>query len=161
MVTAGTVEGIFIAAAARQPLVSVREVHAVEGRGLVGDRYHAAVGSFSRWPGEGRAVTLVEAEVIEAVLRERDIDLSGGRTRRNLVTRGVRLADLLGKRFRIGTALFRGTRLAAPCPHLERLTVPGVFDGLKGRGGLRADVLGSGVIRVGDAIEPQPPPGGS
>ena len=155
MVTAGTVEGIFIAAASREPLVSVREVRAVEGRGLEGDRYHAGVGSFSRWPGEGRAVTLVEAEVMEAVLREADIDLSGGRTRRNLVTRGVRLADLLGKRFRIGEALFRGTRLAEPCAHLERLTESGLFEALKGRGGLRADVLESGVIRAGDAVVPE------
>jgi MOSC domain-containing protein YiiM len=152
MVTTATLEGIFIAGAAREPLASVAEVRAVEGRGLEGDRYHAAVGSFSRWPGEGRAVTLVEAEVIEAALRDCDIDLSGGRTRRNLVTRGVRLADLLGRRFRIGGALFRGTRLAQPCAHLERLTEPGVFEALKGRGGLRADVLEGGVMRVGSGI---------
>jgi MOSC domain-containing protein YiiM len=152
MVTTGTVEGIFIAGAARVPLASVAEVRAVEGRGLEGDRYHAAAGSFSRWPGEGRAVTLVEAEVIEAILRDWDIDLSGGRSRRNLVTRGVRLADLLGRKFRIGEALFRGTRLAQPCAHLERLTEPGVFAALKGRGGLRADVLEGGVVHVGDPV---------
>jgi MOSC domain-containing protein YiiM len=155
MVTTAAVEGIFIAGAARETLAPVAEVRAVEGRGLEGDRYHAAVGSFSRWPGEGRAVTLVEAEVIEAILRDWDLDLSGGRSRRNLVTRGVRLADLLGRRFRIGKALFRGTRLAAPCAHLERLTEPGVFEALKGRGGLRADVLESGVIRAGDAVVPE------
>jgi MOSC domain-containing protein YiiM len=152
MVTTGVVEGIFIAGAAREALAAVAEVRAVEGRGLEGDRYHAAVGSFSRWPGEGRAVTLVEAEVIEAVVRDWDIDLSGGRSRRNLVTRGVRLADLLGRKFRIGGALFRGTRLAEPCAHLERLTEPRVFDALKGRGGLRADVLEGGVVRAGDVI---------
>src|SRR5215208_3412452 len=152
MVPAGTVEGIYIAAAARQPLVPVGEARAVEGRGLEGDRYHAGVGSFSRWPGEGRAVTLIEAEVIESILRDWDIDLSAGRSRRNLVTRGVRLADLLGRKFRIGEALFRGTRLAEPCAHLERLTEPNVFKALKGRGGLRADVLEGGVIRVGDPI---------
>ena len=153
MVTASGIEGIYIAAAAGGPPVAVSEVLVVADRGLEGDRYHAGVGSFSRWPGEGRAVTLIEAEVIEAVLRDWDIDLSAGRSRRNLVTRGVRLSELLGRKFRIGQALLRGTRVAEPCGHLVRLTEPSVFDALKGRGGLRADVLEGGVIRVGDAVE--------
>jgi MOSC domain-containing protein YiiM len=152
----GHLESIFLAPAAKAPLIGVPEVHAVADRGLEGDRYFHTSGSFSRWPGEGRAVTLIEAEAIEAVGREAGIDLTAGRSRRNLLTRGVRLADLNGRRFRIGQALFRGTRVCEPCAFLERLTEPGAFAALKGRGGLRADVLEGGIIRAGDAIVADP-----
>ena len=152
----GHLEAIFIAPAAKAPLVAVAEVRAVVRRGLEGDRYFHGKGSFSRWPGDGRPVTLIEAEAIEAILRESGIDLSAGKTRRNLATRDVRLPDLNGRRFRIGEALFRGTRLCAPCAFLERLTEPGVFAALKGRGGLRAEILETGVINAGDALHTEP-----
>lgn len=151
--TPGTVHAIFIAPRARIPLVGVQSVRAVPGRGLEGDRYHAGVGAFSRWPDSGRAVTLIEAEAIEAIAREHGIDLSGGRSRRNLVTTGVRLEEFNGRRFRIGGAVMRGSRLCAPCHYLERLVGPGTYKAMTGRGGLRADVLEEGEVRVGDPIE--------
>ena len=150
---AGVAESIYLAPAAKAPPAAVASVLAVVGRGLEGDRYWTAAGSFSRWPGEGRAVTLIEAEAVEAVLAETGIDFTRGQHRRNLVTRGVRLPALNGRRFRIGTAVFRGTRVCAPCAFLERLTAPGAFAALKGRGGLRADLLEGGLLRAGDAIE--------
>ena len=137
-------------------MTSVAEVRAVAGRGLEGDRYLFGRGSFSRWPGGGRAVSLIAAEAIEAILAEHGIDLSAGHSRRNLVTRGVALEQLVGRRFRIGTALFYGDRLCAPCRYLERLIAPGLFDAIKGRGGLRADLLSDGIIRVGDELVPVP-----
>jgi MOSC domain-containing protein YiiM len=98
-------------------------------------------------------VTLIEAEVIEEVLAAADLDLSAGRSRRNVVTRGVRLLELMGRRFRLGTALLHGDRPADPCAVLERHIGPGLMEALKGRGGLRATVLEEGEVRVGDAIE--------
>jgi MOSC domain-containing protein YiiM len=147
-----TLVGIFVSPSRRERLVAVPEVRALSGRGLEGDRYFSGVGSFSRWPGSGRAVSLIEEEAVDAVAAEHGIDLSGGRSRRNLVTRGARLLDLDGRTFRIGTAVFRGVRPCAPCQYLERLTGPGTFNALKGRGGLRADVLEDGIIRLGDEI---------
>lgn len=120
---------------------------------MEGDRYCLGVGSFSRWPGEGRAVSLIEAEAIDAIRREAGIELGDGRSRRNIVTAGVALAELVGKQFRIGEALMRGVRPASPCRYLERRTAAGAFDAMKKRGGLRADVVEGGVIRVGDAID--------
>jgi len=149
----GIVRAIYLAPAAGALPVGVAAATAVAGRGLEGDRYFLGVGSFSRWPGEGRAVTLIEEEAIEAVLREHGIDLGDGRSRRNVVTRGVVLADLVGKRFRIGGSLLRGARPAAPCRYLERRVGPGTYDAMSGRGGLRADALEGGVVRVGDLIE--------
>ena len=132
---------------------SVSQVAILADLGLEGDRYALGVGAFSRWPGSGRAVTLIEQEAIDAILRETGIDLANGLSRRNVVTEGIELAELNGMAFRIGTAVLRGARLCAPCQYLERLGGPGVFDAMRGHGGLRADVVEAGVIRVGDRIE--------
>jgi MOSC domain-containing protein YiiM len=145
--------GIWISPTARAPLVSVAEVRAVPGRCLEGDRYFFGRGSFSRWPGTGRAVSLIAEETLEAVSAEYGIDLCGGRSRRNLVTSGIVLAELQEQSFRIGTAVLRGVRPCAPCQYLERITQSGVFDALKGRGGLRAEVIEGGILHLGDSIE--------
>jgi MOSC domain-containing protein YiiM len=147
----GTLAAIFIADSAGGATTPIEEARLVPERGIDGDRYFAGVGSFSRWPGSGRDITLIEQEVIDAVLREHGVDLRAGQSRRNLVTLGVRLADLNGQFFRIGGALLHGARECAPCGHLERL-VPGSFEALKGRGGLRAEIVEEGNIRNGDAI---------
>jgi MOSC domain-containing protein YiiM len=149
----GTVQGIFLAPSNGVDLRGVETVRVMVGKGLEGDRYALGTGSFSRWPGTGRSVTLIESEVIDDVLLRHSLDLSNGRSRRNVVTRGVRLNDLVGRRFRIGAVLFRGDRLAEPCGYLEKKIGVGLEEILRGRGGLRADVLEEGVIRVGDVIE--------
>ena len=135
-------------------MIWLPEVLAVPERGLEGDRYFHGRGSFSRWPGEGRDVTLIEREAVDFLLREHGIDLRDGRSRRNITTAGGSLAELNGRKFRIGGAVLRGARECAPCRHLERLIVAGLFDAMKGRGGLRANILEGGTIRVGDVIEP-------
>jgi MOSC domain-containing protein YiiM len=72
--------------------------------------------------------------------------------RRNIVTRGIDLNALVGERFAVGEVQCLGQRLCEPCAHLQRLTQPGTLRGLVHRGGLRADILAGGVIRVGDEI---------
>ena len=116
------------------------------GRGLEGDRYFAGTGSFSHSRGTGRALTLVEAEALE------DVGLDFAAARRNVVTRGVALNDLVGARFRVGEVECLGRRLCEPCRHLEKLEGEGLMRSLAGRGGLRADVLSDGEIAVGDAL---------
>ena len=151
---AGTVEAIFLAASARAQPSSVPAARAVPGRGLEGDRYFLGAGTFTNWQGrrEGEALTLIEAEALEAMRDEQEIDLTGGASRRNVVTRGIALNDLVGKRFRVGEVECYGDRLCDPCRHLERLTEDGVLRALAGRGGLRADILHRGRIAVGDAL---------
>ena len=148
----GRVEAIYLAPTAGAPLVAVGLATLEVGRGLVGDRYHAGVGAFSRWPGEGRAVSLVEAEAVEAILAETGIDLREGRSRRNVVTRGVRLTDLIGRTFTVGGAVLRGTRECTACGRMDRLVAPGAFAAMRGRGGLRADVVAGGRVAAGDAL---------
>ena len=147
---AGQLIAIHIAPERGAVPTSVAEARAVAGLGLVGDRYHEGVGTWSRWPGTGREVTLIAAEVLEQL--PADCRISAAESRRNLLTRGVDLDALIGREFRIGGAWFRGQRRCEPCAHLERLTRPGIAAQLQGRGGLRADVLSSGWLRCGDAL---------
>lgn len=148
----GRVEAIYVAPSAMAAITAVPTVEAAAGQGLVGDRYWAKIGTYSDRPGDGRHLTLIAAETLEDLARETGIALTGGSHRRNVVTRGVDLDTLIGKRFRVGTVECLGVRQCRPCAHLEDLTRPGVLKGLVNRGGLRADVLSSGPIAVGDAV---------
>ncbi len=93
---------------------------------------------------------MIEAEAIEALKRDYNFELAPGEARRNLVTRGVALNHLVGRDFQIGEVKIRGIRLCEPCDHLQRLTGREVIKGLLHRGGLRAQILTQGTIRVGD-----------
>ena len=150
----GTVEAIALAARATGPVVLVLAAQAAAGRGLVGDRYEAGAGTFTpaRGGGRGYDLTLIEAEVLDQLALPDGGRLEYGEARRNLITRGVDLNSLVGRRFRVGNVECFGQRLCEPCAHLERLTTKGVLRGLIHRGGLRADILTDGHIRVGDAI---------
>ena len=147
-----TVTAILISAASAGPIAEVEMAHAITGRGLEGDRYASGQGTFSDKPGTGRQVTLIEAEAIEAFAAEFGESLTPSDARRNIVTRGVRLNDLVGREFMVGQVRVLGCRLCEPCTHLERLTGKSVLRGLVHRGGLRAEFLSDGVIRVGDRI---------
>jgi MOSC domain-containing protein YiiM len=142
----GRVEGIFITpdrGAMPEPVDSVR---ALAGRGLEGNRYFFDVAP------PGCAITLIAAEALEAMEREHGISLEARATRRNVVTRGLDVNDLVGKRFRVGDVECEGVELCEPCAHLESMTKPGIIKGLVHRGGLNADILNDGEINVGDAV---------
>ncbi len=144
---------IYTAPAAGAPVVRQSEARAVAGRGLEGDRYWNSTGSFSRWPGKGRDITLIAAEALAEAEAAFGVSLSDGEHRRNLVVEGVPLDDLRGVPFQIGRARFEGVRLCAPCTYLVRVTgQPGAFRALVGRGGLRAAVVAGGALRPGDAV---------
>lgn len=134
-------------------MVPLGEVRAVPGRGLEGDRYFSKTGTYSRHEGPDRQITLIEVEALEAVERDYRIVLDPGESRRNVATRGVAVNHLVGRRFRIGEVRLRGLRLCEPCSHMERLSGKPVRSGLVHRGGLRAEILTEGVIRVGDLVE--------
>jgi MOSC domain-containing protein YiiM len=157
---AGTVVSLHIAPAGMAPMTSVEEVYAVSGKGLEGDRYFSRIGTFSDQPGTGRDVTLIEVEAMAALRRDYQIKLAPGESRRNIVTRGVPLNHLVGIEFAVGAVMLRGARLCEPCSHLEKLTRKGTMRGLIHRGGLRADIVTHGLIRVGDTIQFKTPADG-
>ncbi|WP_336003265.1 MOSC domain-containing protein [Halorientalis halophila] len=131
---------------------AVESVRAVQG-GLEGDRYRRGSGYYSGY--DECEVTLLDAAAIERIRSEHGIDLRDGRHRRNVVTRGVDVYDLLETRFEIGDAVLEGTRPRPPCAHVEQVAgEEGVARSLTdGRGGICADVVEPGEIAVGDAIE--------
>jgi hypothetical protein len=149
----GTVEGLAVAPAAEASMQLLEVAHARAGRGLDGDRYAAGAGTFShrteRRPGYD--LTLIAAEVLdEMAVAGLDLDFAG--TRRNVLTRGIDVNGLVGRRFRIGDVLCEGRRLCEPCAHLDRLSGPGILRPLIHRGGLRVDVLTDGEIRLGAPV---------
>jgi len=143
------IEAIYIAAAKGEPQVEVEAVRAVAGKGLEGDRNFGQ----SRWPGQN--LTLVEAEEIEAFNRHCTRTIAPDATRRNIVTRGVRLNELVGREFRIGAVRLRGVELCEPCSKMGaslatcEQPVADVVKAWVHKAGLRADVLSDGTLRAG------------
>jgi MOSC domain-containing protein YiiM len=153
-VIAGRVEAIHIAPVAEAPMVAVDRVHAIAGIGLEGDRYASRTGTWTPDPRVDRDITLIEAEVIEDLAATDGILLEPGETRRNVTTRGIRLNELVGRRFRVGDALCEGTRLCEPCQHLTDALGKPILQPLLHRAGLRAHILDGGQIEVGAEVAP-------
>jgi MOSC domain-containing protein YiiM len=149
----GVLEAIYITAKRGGLMQSVAEVHAMPGRGLEGDRYFLEPGALRKDNKTDRQITLIEIEAVDALRKEEGIAVSPADIRRNLVMRGVQLNTLVDKRFKVGEVTLRGIRLCEPCQYLAKITQPEVLPGLLHRGGLRAEILSDGVIRVGDTVD--------
>jgi MOSC domain-containing protein YiiM len=148
----GTVESIHLADAAGAPLHGVARVRAIAGVGLEGDRYARGTGHYSPDPKVDRQITLIAAEEIERLAKMFDIALEPGESRRNVMTRGLDVNALVGRRFRIGDVECEGTRLCEPCAYLQGLLGRPVLEPLVHRAGLRARILTGGEITVGDEV---------
>jgi MOSC domain-containing protein YiiM len=148
----GVVEALAIAASTGEPTQLLDSARALPGQGLEGDRHVLGTGTFpSGMPGS--ALTLIEAEVCESF----DPPLEPSQHRRNVVTRGIDLNGLVGHEFTIGAVRCRGMRLCEPCTVVQRHAGRPVLRALVHRGGLRADILDDGEIKVGDSVRTGPP----
>jgi len=139
---------IFVAPARGAPAKAVAAVAALANQGLRGDRY--ADSKLRR--SADYQVTLIELENIEAFTQATGLAMTPEMPRRNIVTLGVRLNDLCGKRFRVGDAVFEGIELCEPCTLFARRTHREALKFFAGKGGLRARILSGGEIRVGDFV---------
>ena len=150
----GSVVAIYSAAQAGAELVPLEVARLEAGHGLVGDRYFDRVGTFSKKlePTRDWELTLIEKEEIDRFNAAAGVSLGPGRFRRNIVTTGVRLNDLVGRRFRVGEAVLEGIRLCEPCAHLGRLIGPAVVKGMVHRAGLRARIVSGASVRPGDLV---------
>jgi len=137
----GRVEAIRIAPEHEQLPEPVDSIE-VTDEGLTGDRYF----------GRGD-ITLIEQEALDAFREETGTDLTHAEIRRQVLTTGVRLNDLLNKRFRVGGVEAVGVEWCEPCNHIQGLTYPGVLKGMVHRAGLRADIVQAGTISVGDEVD--------
>jgi MOSC domain-containing protein YiiM len=149
----GTVEALAIATAAEAEMQMLEVARAIAGRGLDGDRYAARAGTFTPRGDQrpGYDLTLMAAEVLDE-LTAAGVAIDFAATRRNVLTRGIDVNALVGRTFRIGDVVCEGLRLCEPCVHLDRLSGPGLLRPLIHKGGLRADIVSDGEIRLGAPI---------
>jgi MOSC domain-containing protein YiiM len=150
------ITSIHIATTTGADMTSVVTAELQAGRGVVGDRYHAGAGKFSAklmTKGEGDwQLTLVEAEELDRFVAAEELDFGHSDFRRNIVTRGIRLNSLVGKRFAVDGIELEGVRLCEPCAYLAGMLSEHLLPAMVGRAGLRARILTSGTITVGGEI---------
>ena len=148
----GKVESIYIARERGGPTVLVNQVHVVPGKGIEGDRYYRESGTSEAPTEAGFEITLTEIEAIESMRDDEGIDITPEKTRRNIITRGVALNDLVGCLFYIGKIQLRGVRLCEPCNKLASRTDSRILPAMVHRGGLRCEIITEGIIRLNDVV---------
>lgn len=149
----GVVQSIFVAPDAGEPMEFTDAAVVEKGVGIIDDRYALGRGVFSQSKPKIRHITLFEEEALEEANRDRAIPFRPSDTRRNIMTYGVQLNNLVGKKFLIGSITMRGTELCHPCDRPSHLAgITGFRRRFDNRGGLRAEVLDSGLIVIGDVI---------
>lgn len=149
----GWIMHIHVAEEGRAPMQSRESALLVAGQGIAGDRYATGRGHYSEFP-DVREVTLIEAETLEALVRDHGVTLRPEEHRRNLTVEGVPLNHLVGRRFRVGEVVLEGGRLNTPCRYLDLVTGKAVCDLLTHRSGLNARIITGGTIQRGDQIRP-------
>jgi MOSC domain-containing protein YiiM len=146
------VEDIYIAEKGSAPMSRVESVHALARAGLDGDRYMKRTGYWTDV--DECQVTLIEGEALDEIRASGKVHIDNGQHRRNIVTRGISLDTLAGKRFKVGEALFEFDRPRPPCRYIQSVSERGMTRALGGRrGGICARVIESGTVRAGDRIE--------
>ena len=145
----GSVKLICISEIAGHEPVMVEAAEAIPARGLKGDRY------CSNDTKSSRQITLIESENIDDFNRATGANLAYNLFRRNLVTKGVRLNDLVGHRLILGEVHLHCHELCEPCRSLqEKLKIPDLVTRLVHKGGICCEILTNGKINVGDTLLP-------
>ena len=153
MIGSGSVLALFIVDRMAAPMKKVEQLYALAGRGIEGDRYFLGTGTYSKKPEPGRQVTLIKSEVLESLRDKFGIIVKPEESRRNILTRGIEINDLIGAAFFVGTVRLRAHRITQPCLYLEKLLdQPGLYKELWDNGGISCEILSDGVIKEGDII---------
>ena len=150
----GEVAAIFLTPIAGEPPVSVESATLESGKGLVGDRYFLQAGTFSEKLKDSNdwEMTLIEMEEIRRYNELQDPPFAPGAFRRNIITSGIRLNELVGHRFNVGDSVLEGIRLCEPCAYLGSLLDPRITKAMAHKAGLRARIIKTAIIRCGDSI---------
>lgn len=148
----GTLLEIWTTPVAAAPMRRLPAARLVAGAGLEGDRYALGGGTWAQYPDLEKQLTLIDAADVAAVAAETGTALTPGDTRRNLVTSGIVLPELVGRWFAVGDALLFGMKRCPPCTHLEQLFGAKLVKAMVHRGGINAAVFGGALLTEGAAV---------
>ena len=152
MIATGIVVALFTVDRRAAPMKKVEQLYALAGRGIEGDRYFLGTGTYSKSPEPGRQVTLIKSEVLESLKNKLEINVKPEESRRNILTQGIEINDLIGTEFYVGTVRLRAHRITQPCLYLEKLLdQPGLYKELWDNGGISCEILSDGVIKERDS----------
>jgi len=142
------VSKICITSKSAEEMQDVNTVEVIASKGIVKDRY------FNENNNQDIQITLIESENIDYYNQISETNIPYISFRRNIITKGIQLNDLVGKEFLIGNVKIKGHRLCAPCRYLqEMLKQKNLVKKLLNRGGLRCEILTDGTISVNDPIK--------
>ena len=140
MIATGIVVALFTVDRRAAPMKKVEQLYALAGRGIEGDRYFLGTGTYSKSPEPGRQVTLIKSEVLESLKNKLEINVKPEESRRNILTQGIEINDLIGTEFYVGTVRLRAHRITQPCLYLEKLLdQPGLYKELWDKGGISCE----------------------
>jgi len=143
------IKKIYVCENAGDEMVEIPTAVVDSNKGIVGDRYYENEGTFSNIPAgnpKRRDVTFISAEEIDKFNSDTNLSISYGKFRRNILTEGVNLNELLGVEFKVGNCLFFGTELCEPCRYLAKIVHASILPAMNGRSGIRAIVLDGGTL---------------
>ena len=136
-----------IAANNNKPIKEVNSIEVLENKGIVGDRH------FQDFNDPYNQLSLIESENIDDYNIKFGLNIPYINFRRNVVTKDIRLNDLIGKKLKVGNVELEGIELCRPCRHLtEMLDQKNVLKEFMRKGGLRCQILSSSKITIGDKI---------
>ena len=136
-----------IAAKNNQPIKEVNSIEVLANKGIVGDRH------FNDFNDPYNQLSLIESENIDEYNIKFGLDIPYINFRRNIITKGIQLNDLIGKKLQIGNVELEGIELCRPCRHLtEMLNQKNILKEFMRKGGLRCQILSSSKISTGDKI---------
>ena len=131
-----------------QKIKEVNSIKVLANQGIIGDRY------FKEFNDPYSQLSLIESENIDNYNIKYGLNIPYIDFRRNIVTKGIRLNDLIGKKFLVGEVELEGIDLCRPCRHLcELLDQDNIIKEFLRRGGLRCQILSSSTINIGDKIK--------
>ncbi len=153
MIRTGSVVGLYTVDRMSAPMKKVEQLNALAGLGIEGDRYLLGTGTYSKKPQPGRQITLIQSEVLKWLNDKFEITVKPEESRRNVLTRGIEIKELIGTEFFVGPVRLRAHRITQPCPYLEKLLDrPGLYQALWDNGGISCEILSGGIITEGDMI---------
>jgi len=145
------IKQIYIAETSGAAPQATSRAQLIAGQGIQGDRYFSRLPSISSDP--STEITLIEQEQVDQFNTQHNRQYNYGDFRRNIITHGMPLNSLLGKIFWLGTVQLKGIMLCEPCAYLAKTLDPLVLPHLLNKGGLRAQILSSGEIKLGETIQ--------